>query len=123
MDAQLFLLYYKVHVATWPLMLILFAVVFILHKVGQSSFRRLLRTLLWFFYTLSVVSGTAVLYAYQFPAQYIIKGLISFILIYAMEVILRKTKRKQSGTSVYWFIWFAALSIILLLGFNVGFHS
>ncbi|TSB46175.1 DUF1516 family protein [Alkalicoccobacillus porphyridii] len=123
MDAQLFLIYYKIHVATWPLILILFTIIFVSNKIGLLFFNRMLRTLLWFLYVLSMLSGTAVLYAYQFPAQYVIKGLISLILIYSMEVILRKTKRKQRGTSIYWFIGFAALSIILLLGFNVGLHS
>lgn len=79
--------------------------------------------MLWFLYILSVLSGVVVTYAYQFPAQYVIKGLISLILIYSMEIILRKTKRKQRGTSMYWFVFFAALSIILLLGFNIGTRS
>ncbi|MDQ0207967.1 DUF1516 family protein [Alkalicoccobacillus murimartini] len=120
MDAQTFLLYYKVHIGTWMLLILLFGVLFLLYKWKVSFANRLLRTILWLLYSLSIVSGVAILYVYQFPAQYIIKGMISLILIYSMEVILRKTKRKQRGTSIYWFICITALSIVLLLGFNIG---
>lgn len=79
--------------------------------------------MIWLLYIGQVTSGIAMIYAYQFPITYVIKGLISLILIYAMEVILRKTKRNRSGTSAYWFIWFVALAIVLLLGFNVGMNT
>ncbi|MCM2675131.1 DUF1516 family protein [Alkalicoccobacillus plakortidis] len=123
MNAQIFLLYYKVHIGTWLLLLIVFGILFLLYKWKIPFANRILRTTIWLLYLAQILSGAAILYTYKFQAQYIIKGIISLILIYAMEVILRKTKRNRSGTSAYWFIWFTALSIVLLLGFNVGINN
>ncbi len=123
LDAQTFLIYYKVHIGSWILLLILFGVLFVLYKWKLPFANRILRFMIWLLYIGQVTSGIAMIYAYQFPIPYVIKGLISLILIYAMEVILRKTKRNRSGTSAYWFIWFVALAIVLLLGFNVGMNT
>ncbi|PAM96072.1 hypothetical protein B4N84_04255, partial [Flavobacterium sp. IR1] len=55
------------------------------------------------------------------PLMYIVKGALAFFLIYAMEMILVRTKKGTLGSqaTMYWAILIITLVLVVLLGYGV----
>lgn len=109
---------YFTHADSWAMTLLLFIASFALIKMGKVKGQKITRMILRLFFVVMVISGLGMLFLYQFPLMYIVKGIIAVWLIAVMERILSRTEAGQRAGSS-WVQFAVALLLVLLLGFEV----
>ncbi|MFA9559185.1 DUF1516 family protein [Evansella sp. AB-rgal1] len=114
---------YFAHSDSWWVMMLLFIVAYFLFRKGIHKGAKILHMILRLFYIVMLFSGVVRLTVWNFDLLYVAKGLLAIALIYAMEMILVKTKKGTIGTKapMYWGIFGVSLVLVLLLGFRVFF--
>jgi len=106
------------HASAWFLTLLLFAIAFVFLRKGNGKALKITQMILRLFFVIMLISGLGMIVAYQFPAIYILKGLLAFALIGLMEMILVRSG-KGKNTKPLWLSFVVVLPIVLLIGFNV----
>lgn len=106
------------HASAWFITLLLFAVGNIFLRKGNGKALKITHMILRLFFVIMVITGIGMIVGFQFPAIYILKGLLAIILIGLMEMILVRTG-KGKNTKPLWLSFVCVLPIVLLIGFNV----
>ena len=106
------------HAGSWFLTLLLFAIGVVLLKNGKGKALKITQMILRLFFVIMLISGVGLIVGLQFPALYIIKGILAIILIALMEIILTRSA-KGKETKAFWLSFAGVLPIVLLIGFNV----
>ena len=102
----------------WLVMIILFFVSFGLIKSGKEKGAKVTSMILRLFYLISIGTGATMLFQYNFPTFYAVKGLIAIVLIGMMEMILGRTKRSESA-GVFWLLFVGLLVVVILMGLRI----
>ncbi|SEU03739.1 Protein of unknown function [Salinibacillus kushneri] len=107
------------HVTSWVLALILFAIVLAFsNKSGKEKPAKILQMILRLDYLLILFSGAQLLFNYgSFSGELIIKVIAGLWVIIAMEMISVKKQDAQS-TNGLWIQFVIAFVIALVLGFG-----
>lgn len=109
------------HVTSWVLAFILFAVAYILHKQGKAKGAKIVQMILRLDYLLILYSGGALLANYfggsAMMGEAIFKGIAGIWAVLAMEMILVKMSRRES-TKSWWIQVIIAIVITIALGFG-----
>ncbi|WP_449354087.1 YisL family protein [Virgibacillus natechei] len=109
------------HVTSWVLAFILFAVAYILHKQGKAKGAKIVQMILRLDYLLILYSGGSLLMNYfggsAMMGEAIFKGIAGIWAILAMEMILVKMSRRES-TKSWWIQAIIAILITIALGFG-----
>lgn len=108
------------HVTSWVLALILFAVVLILHKQGKDRGAKIVQMVLRLVYLLILYSGGDLLANYfsgNMLLSAIIKSIAGIWIIAAMEMVVAKMKKNKPTTSS-WIQLIIAFIITIGLGFG-----
>ncbi len=110
------------HITSWVLGFILFAVAIVLLNQGKEKPAKIVQMILRLDYLFVLYTGGALLALYfqniQMPlfAEAITKGLAGLWLIAAMELILVK-KAKGKPANSWWIQFVIALILVIVLGF------
>ncbi|WP_227936756.1 DUF1516 family protein [Alkalihalobacillus deserti] len=110
------------HGDSWYVTILLFVITYILIKMGVSKGAKILHMILRLFYIIMIFSGVVLLMnVWDFALLYVIKGILAIVLIYAMEMILVKTKKGTIGSRapMYWGLFIVSLVVVALLGLQV----
>lgn len=112
---------YQSHIGSWAILVILFFICYFLVKSGKAKGAKIVHMVLRLFYIIMLVTGIGMLVNLGFPLMYIVKGALAFFLIYAMEMILVRTKKGTLGSqaTMYWAILIITLVLVVLLGYGV----
>ncbi|WP_373895670.1 YisL family protein [Virgibacillus sp. CBA3643] len=109
------------HVTSWVLAFILFAVAYILHKQGKAKGAKIVQMILRLDYLLILYSGGSLLMNYfggsAMMGEAIFKGIAGIWAILAMEMILVKMSRREP-TKSWWIQAIIAILITIALGFG-----
>ncbi|UJL47601.1 YisL family protein [Virgibacillus sp. NKC19-16] len=109
------------HVTSWVLAFILFAVAYILHKQGKAKGSKIVQMILRLDYLLILYSGGALLANYfsgsAMMGEAIFKGIAGIWAVLAMEMILVKMTRREP-TKSWWIQAIIAIVITIALGFG-----
>ncbi|MBY7143079.1 YisL family protein [Virgibacillus sp. NKC19-3] len=108
------------HVTSWVLAFILFAVAYILHKQGKAKGAKIVQMILRLDYLLILYSGGALLVNYfnsPMMGEAIFKGIAGIWAVLAMEMILVKMSRREP-TKSWWIQAIIAVLITIILGFG-----
>lgn len=121
MSQQLLNIFYQSHIGSWAITVLLFLVSYFLLKGGISKGAKIVHMILRLFYVIMLVSGIGMLIGYGFPAVYVVKGILAIVLIYAMEMLLVRTKKGTLGSKapMYWSLFGVTLVLVILLGYEV----
>lgn len=111
-------IFYQSHTGSWAILVVLFLVSLLLIKLGKAKGGRIVQMVVRLFYIIMLVSGIGMLIGYDFPAIYIVKGILAIGLIGAMEVVLGRAKRRES-VAVPLIIVVVLVAIVALMGFGV----
>ncbi|SHG22359.1 YisL family protein [Ornithinibacillus halophilus] len=110
------------HITSWVLAFVLFAVAVILHKKGNAKAGKIVQMILRLDYLLILYSGGHLLGGYLGNAtggtlgEVIVKGIAGIWVIAAMEMIAVKTA-KDKPTKGWWIQFVIAVLLTLILGF------
>ncbi len=109
------------HGDSWWVMILLFIITYFLIRAGVNKGAKILHMILRLFYIIMIFSGVVLLFNWGFPAAYVLKGILAIVLIYAMEMILVRTKKGTLGTKapMYWGLFVIVLVIVVLLGLRI----
>ncbi len=109
------------HVDSWWLLIVLFLITYFLLRAGVNKGAKILHMIVRLFYIVMIFSGIYLLFMWGFPLTHVLKGVLAIVLIYAMEMILVRTKKGTLGSKapMYWGILVASLVIVLLLAFRI----
>ncbi|KAB7665394.1 DUF1516 family protein [Bacillus sp. B1-b2] len=107
-----------VHVLTWIIGLILFALSFGLHKAGKEKISKILHMVLRLVYILIIGSGIGLLAVTGMDFMHTIKMLVGIWVIGMMEMVLIRTKKGEK-TTILWILFVVALILVLLIGYNI----
>jgi hypothetical protein len=118
---RLYNIFYQSHIGSWAILVLLFFVGYFLLKAGKAKGAKIVHMVLRLFYIIMLVSGIGMLVTLGFPLMYLVKGALAFFLIYAMEMILVRTKKGTLGeqATLYWAIMIVTLVLVVLLGYGV----
>ncbi|GAB4073936.1 YisL family protein [Barrientosiimonas marina] len=108
------------HITSWVLAFILFAVVLILNKSGKTKGATIVQMILRLDYLLILFSGGQLLFAYfgnAMMGEAIFKGLAGIWAILAMEMISLKSGREEPLKG-WWIQLIIAVLLTLILGFG-----
>ncbi|MBO8156236.1 MAG: YisL family protein [Bacillaceae bacterium] len=110
------------HITSWVLALLLFAVVLVLSNQGKEKPAKILQMILRLDYLLILYSGGDLFANYLGTGgavfgEVIVKTLAGLWLIASMEMIPMKMSRGASATG-WWIQWGIALVLVLALGFG-----
>ncbi len=104
---------YSIHASSWAILVITFFITYFIQK------RKVPHMILRLFYVVMLGTGIGMLSMMQFPATYVVKGLLAVILIAVMEIMLSRRKKQLTLNGFIWGALLAVLTLILLFGFNV----
>ncbi len=109
------------HLDSWWLLIVLFLITYFLLKAGKAKGAKILHMIVRLFYIVMLFSGVYLLSMWGFPLTHVIKGILAIVLIYAMEMILVRTKKGTLGSKapMYWGILIVSLVLVLLLAFRI----
>ncbi|ARK31545.1 DUF1516 family protein [Halalkalibacter krulwichiae] len=112
---------YHAHVDSWWLTILLFVIAYFLLKAGKQKGAKIVHMILRLFYVIMIFSGVTLLISLQFPFVYVLKGILALVLIYAIEMILVKTKKGTIGSRapMYWGLFALTLVLVVLLGMGI----
>ncbi|GAE37335.1 DUF1516 family protein [Halalkalibacter akibai] len=112
---------YPAHKDSWYVLLILFFVAYFLLKANKHKAAKILHMIVRLFYVIMIFSGVIRLTVWNFEITYVVKGILAIVLIYAMEMILVRTKKGTIGTKapMYWGLFVISLVVVLLLGLRI----
>lgn len=103
------------HITTWVVALILFAVALILHNSGKAKATKIVQMILRVFYLLVLFTGIQLFLNIEPSGGYHIKMLFGILVIAFLEMVLiRVTKGKSSG--LFW----GLLAVSLVVTFYYG---
>lgn len=121
MSQTLLNIFYQSHTGSWAITILLFVISYFLLKSGKNKASKIVHMILRLFYVIMIVSGIGTLIGYSFVAVYAVKGIIALVLIYAMEMILVRTKKGTLGQQAmtYWILFIVTLIVVVLIGFEV----
>ncbi|MCP8615548.1 YisL family protein [Salirhabdus salicampi] len=106
------------HITSWVLALILFAVIFSLTNKGKEKPAKILQMVLRLVYLLILFSGILLFTYYEnISGELVIKMIAGFWVIFSMEMITVKRKRGLPAKA-WWIQWGIVLFIALVLGFG-----
>ncbi|MBP1969014.1 putative membrane protein SirB2 [Virgibacillus natechei] len=109
------------HVTSWVLAFILFAVAYVLHKQGKAKGAKIVHMVLRLIYLLILFSGVDLLFNYftggGMIGEAVFKGIAGIWAVLAMEMILVKMTRRES-TKIWWIQAIIAIVITIALGFG-----
>lgn len=110
------------HITSWVLALILFAVVLMFMKQGKAKPAKIIHMVLRLDYLVILVSGLVLLVEYfnlfsgALIGEVIVKAIAGFWVIYCMEMIPTKMKKGQPVNA-----WWIQLVIVLIIAIVLGF--
>ncbi|MBP3949616.1 DUF1516 family protein [Halalkalibacter suaedae] len=121
MSQTLLNIFYQSHTGSWAITILLFVISYFLLKAGKNKASKIVHMILRLFYVIMIVSGIGTLIGYSFTPVYVVKGIIALVLIYAMEMILVRTKKGTLGQQAmtYWILFAITLIVVVLIGFGV----
>lgn len=106
------------HAGSWFFTILLFAISYMMLKKQNMKAQKITHMILRLFFVIMVVTGFGMLIGFNFSLNFVIKGILAFILISLMEMILVRSK-KGKETKPLWIPFAGVLPIVLLMGFNV----
>jgi hypothetical protein len=118
MSEKLINIFYQSHAGSWAILVLLFLIAFLLAKGGKAKGAKIVGMVLRLFYIIMLVSGAGMLFGYGFPIMYIVKAVLAVLMIGMMEMIVGRTKRKES-TGMFWIILIVLLALVVLMGYGV----
>lgn len=102
------------HITSWALTLILFAITIIVQKSGKEKAAKIVHMVLRLFFVFTALTGIGLVVAYQMPQAYI-KGALALILIGLMEAVVLRTKK---GEKTGWLWVFLVIDLIAVFYFG-----
>ena len=100
-----------IHSSSWFFLLLVF---FLSYFLRNQKITLMLQRLVS---VIMVISGIGLLVSLQFPAHYIVKGILAILLIAVMEMLIGRQKRGQA-TGVFWVICIILIVLVLVMGFS-----
>ncbi|WP_026675505.1 DUF1516 family protein [Alkalihalobacterium bogoriense] len=114
---------YQSHAGSWAITLLLFFIAYLLIVTNKDKAGKIVHMILRLFYVIMIVTGGWLLFAwYLSELTFIIKALLALALIYFMEVILTRAKKKNLDRKVKMYHWLqfgVTALLVVLIGFNV----
>ncbi|KHF38402.1 hypothetical protein LQ50_21640 [Halalkalibacter okhensis] len=112
---------YHAHVDSWWLLIVLFLITYFLLRAGKDKGAKILHMIVRLFYIVMIFSGVVLLFNWNFAIAYVIKAILAIVLIYAMEMILVRTKKGTLGSKapMYWGLFVVTLVVVILLGMRI----
>lgn len=107
-----------IHITTWALALILFAISLGLHKSGKEKGSKIVHMVLRLTYLYIIGTGVTMLTYTGLSPMHVLKTLVGLWVIAMVEIILVRTK-KGKKTSILWVQFIVAFVIVLYLGFTI----
>ncbi|MDQ0208234.1 DUF1516 family protein [Alkalicoccobacillus murimartini] len=120
-------IFYQSHAGSWAFLILFFLVAYFLYRWGKPKASKIVYMIVRLFYIIMLASGIGMLVIYlnlspslgSFVSAYIlylVKGLLAIMLIGMMEVIMGRTKRKDT-TGSFWIILIILIVTVVTLGF------
>ncbi|UOE93279.1 DUF1516 family protein [Alkalihalobacillus sp. LMS39] len=114
---------YQSHAGSWAITLLLFFIAYFLIVTNKDKAGKIVHMILRLFYVIMIVTGGWLLFTlYLSDLTFIIKALLALALIYFMEVILTRAKKKNIDRKVKMYHWLqfgVTALLVVLIGFNV----
>jgi hypothetical protein len=110
------------HVSSWMMVLLLFIVVLVLHKVGKAKGAKITHMVLRLFLLLAAITGIGMIFQYTSYSAVMVpltlKVILSLYVLFLVEKVLVQTK-KGTLQSHYWIQFVLVVATILYLGLGV----
>ncbi|OZM58229.1 hypothetical protein CIB95_01255 [Lottiidibacillus patelloidae] len=110
------------HVSSWIMVLVLFIVVLLLHKLGKAKGAKITHMVLRLFLLLTAITGIGMVFQYHSYSAVMValslKVILSLYVLFLIEKILVRTK-KGTLESHYWIQFILVVATILYLGLGV----
>ncbi|MGJ9382586.1 DUF1516 family protein [Salipaludibacillus sp. CF4.18] len=110
------------HSLFWFISIVLFILTVILLFFGKFSMAKVIQMILRVLYILVLTTGVFLIIMNIWWGS-ILKGLLSFWLIYVMELISNRMAKKQLTSKkkvFFWLQFFIAITVVLYIGFNIS---
>ncbi|MCM2675393.1 DUF1516 family protein [Alkalicoccobacillus plakortidis] len=120
-------MFYQSHAGSWAFLLLFFLAAYFLFRFGKPKASKIIYMIVRLFYIIMLVSGIGML-VFNLNASadignfvsgnisFLIKGLLAIMLIGIMEVIMGKTKRRETTGSL-WIVFVVLMVAVVALGY------
>jgi len=110
--------FYHPHITSWAITILLFLISYLLLRQGKEKGQKVTHMILRLFFIFTVITGAGLVYTLNFAAVTLLKAILAIWLIAVMELILIKSKKKESVTGL-WIQFIIALIAVLIMGYVV----
>lgn len=109
----------QTHALFWFITMVLFALTVILLRSGKVRLAKFIQMTLRVFYILVFITGGALIVLNMWWGS-LLKGILSFVLIYIMELITNRMAKKTlslKNAVVFWLLFIIVFLVVLYMGY------